>query len=195
MFEGLRVKNFRFDRFLEYISKLSEEKRFSQSDVARQTGVSRQIVSYIISGKRELTLHQALRLESLFDLKQGTLVRMQDEERINKHIESIRKSLCSKLLANKAFWSYSDVSEEMISNEDLIEKTFIHLDMDDIKLLFELFPLRFVRKVWEDRMAGQGAYLYSLNMMIAQYYFSIRHPKVFLRRKELEQVKKMTEYA
>ncbi len=120
---------------------------------------------------------------------------MQDEERINKHIESIRKSLCSKLLANKAFWSYSDVSEEMISNEDLIEKTFIHLDMDDIKLLFELFPLRFVRKVWEDRMAGQGAYLYSLNMMIAQYYFSIRHPKVFLRRKELEQVKKMTEYA
>ncbi len=49
--------------------------------------------------------------------------------------------------------------------------------MDDINLLFELFPLRFVRKVWEDRMAGQGANLYSLNMMIAQYYFNIRNPK------------------
>ena len=179
----------------EYISKLSEERRFSQSDVARQTGLSRQIVSYIISGKRELTLHQALRLESLFDLKQGTLVRMQDEERINKHIESIWESLCAKLLTGKAFWSYSDVTEETISNEDLIEKTFIHLDMDDINLLFELFPLRFVRKVWEDRMAGQGAYLYSFNMMIAQYYFNIRNPKAFLRRKELEHVKKMTEYA
>lgn len=61
----------------QYISKLSEERRFSQSDVARQTGLSRQIISYIISGKRELTLQQALRLESLFNLKQGTLVRMQ----------------------------------------------------------------------------------------------------------------------
>lgn len=179
----------------QYISKLSEERRFSQSDVARQTGLSRQIISYITSGKRELTLQQALRLESLFNLKQGTLVRMQDDERIHRHIESIRKSLCTKLLDNKTFWSYSDVTEETISDGDLIEKTFIHLDMDDIKLLFELFPMRFVRRVWEDRMAGQGAYLYSLNMMIAQYYFNIRNPKAFLHKKELEQVKKVTEYA
>lgn len=177
----------------QYISKLSEERRFSQSDVARQTGLSRQIISYIISGKRELTLQQALRLESLFNLKQGTLVRMQDDERIHRHIESIRKSLCTKLLDNKTFLSYSDVTEETISDGDLIEKTFIHLDMDDIKLLFELFPMRFVRRVWEDRMAGQGAYLYSLNMMIAQYYFNIRNPKAFLHKKELEQVKKMQE--
>lgn len=177
----------------QYISKLSEERRFSQSDVARQTGLSRQIISYIISGKRELTLQQALRLESLFNLKQGTLVRMQDDERIHRHIESIRKSLCTKLLDNKTFLSYSDVTEETISDGDLIENTFIHLDMDDIKLLFELFPMRFVRRVWEDRMAGQGAYLYSLNMMIAQYYFNIRNPKAFLHKKELEQVKKMQE--
>lgn len=179
----------------QYISRLSEENKLSQSEVARRSGLSRQIISFITSGKRELTLQQALRLESLFDLKQGTLVRMQDDERINRHINSIRESLCTKLLDNKSFWSYSDVTEETISDEDLIEKTFIHLDMDDIRLLFELFPLRFVRRVWEDRMAGQGAYLYSLNMMIAQYYFNIHNPKTFLRRKELEQVKKMTEYA
>lgn len=179
----------------QYISRLSEENKLSQSEVARRSGLSRQIISFITSGKRELTMQQALRLESLFDLKRGTLVRMQDNERINKHIKSIRKSLCTKLLYNKAFWSYSDVTEETLTDEDLIEKTLIHLDMDDIKLLFELFPMRFVRRVWEDRMAGQGAYLYSLNMMIAQYYFNIRNPKALLHRKELEQVKKVTEYA
>lgn len=113
----------------QYISSLSVAKGLTQSDVARQIGLSRQILSYIISGKREMTLPQALRLESLFSLKQGTLVRMQDGERIKNHTESIRKSLCSKLLANKAFWSYSNVTEETISDEDLIEKTFIHLDI------------------------------------------------------------------
>lgn len=73
-----------------------------------------------------------------------------------------------------------------------IRRSFLIIQ-DDIKLLFELFPMRFVRRVWEDRMAGQGAYLYSLNMMIAQYYFNIRNPKAFLHKKELEQVKKMQE--
>ena len=87
----------------QYISSLSEAKGLTQSDVARQIGLSRQILSYIISGKREMTLSQALRLESLFSLKQGTLIRMQDDEHIKSHTESIRKSLCSKLLANKAF--------------------------------------------------------------------------------------------
>lgn len=62
----------------QYISSLSKAKGLTQSDVARQIGLSRQILSYIISGKREMTLSQALRLESLFSLKQGTLVRMQD---------------------------------------------------------------------------------------------------------------------
>ena len=120
---------------------------------------------------------------------------MQDDERIKSHTESIRKSLCSKLLANKAFWSYSNVTEETISDEDLIEKTFIHLDMDDISLLFEIFTRKFIRQVWEDRMAGQGAYLYSLNMMISQYYFNIKNPKDFLHRKEIGHIKTMTHYA
>ena len=179
----------------QYISSLSKAKGLTQSDVARQIGLSRQTLSYIISGKREMTLSQALRLESLFSLKQGTLVRMQDGERIKNHTESIRKSLCSKLLANKAFWSYSNVTEETISDEDLIEKIFIHLDMDDISLLFEIFTRKFIRQVWEDRMAGQGAYLYSLNMMIAQYYFNIKNPKDFLHRKEIGHIKTMTHYA
>ncbi len=74
----------------------------------------------------------------------------------------------------------------------LPRQTVIHLDMDDIALLFELFPMKFIRKVWEERMAGQGAYLYSLNMMIAQYYFNIKNPEAFLRRKELQQMKKAT---
>ena len=62
-----------------YISELSRDRGLSQSDVARECGFSRQIMSYIIAGERKMTIQQALRLESLFSLKSGTLLKMQEE--------------------------------------------------------------------------------------------------------------------
>ena len=107
-------------------------------------------------------------------------------------IESLRHSLCLKLLEANAFWSYDDVSEEEVSDEDIIEKTLMLLDMDDISRLFELYPRKFVREVWEKRLACQGEYLYTLNMMIAQYYFNIKSPEQYLRRKEISHIHKIT---
>ena len=178
-----------------YISELSRDKGLSQSDVARECGLSRQILSYIISGERKMTIPQALRLESLFSLKSGTLLKMQEEETVRIYKEKLRHSLVEKLLKSNAFWSYDSVTEKDISDEDIIENTLIHLDMDDISRLFELYTRKFVRKVWEDRMAGQGDYLDSLNMMIAQYYFGISNPERFLRKKEISHIKKITAYA
>lgn len=71
-----------------------------------------------------------------------------------------------KLLEANAFWSYDDVSEEEVSDEDIIEKTLMLLDMDDI--------------------------FHALNMMIAQYYFNIKSPEQYLRRKEISHIHKIT---
>ena len=67
--------------------------------------------------------------------------------------------------------------------------------MDDISRLFELYSRKFVRKVWESRLASQGEYLRSLNMMIAQYYFNIQYPEQFLRRREAAHIHKVTQDA
>lgn len=178
-----------------YISELSRDRRLSQSDVARECGFSRQIMSYIIAGERKMTIQQALRLESLFSLKSGTLLKMQEEETVRMYKEKLRHSLVEKLLKSNAFWSYDSVDEKDITDDDIIENTFIHLDMDDISRLFELYTRKFVRKVWEDRMAGQGDYMASLNMMIAQYYFGISNPERFLRKMEISHMKKIIAYA
>ena len=179
----------------EYILKLSSEKGISQSELARKCGISRQSLSYVVSGERPLTLQQALRVESYFSLECGTLLKMQQEDAVAAYRAKVKSSLFAKLKSANAFWSYSQVKEGDVSDEDLVEKTLIHLDMDDISRLFELFTLKFVRKVWEERMACQGEYMEQLNMMIAQYYFGIRDPEKFLRKKEQENVTKATEYA
>ncbi len=179
----------------KYILTLAAKEGYSQSDVARRTGISRQMLSYIIAGERKLTLPQALKIESLFSLKTGTLIFMQDEECIKKYQIGLRHSMCMRLLEANAFWSYDNVEEVDVSDEDIIEKTLLLLDMDDISRLFELYSRKFVRKVWESRLACQGEYLHSLNMMIAQYYFNIQSPEQFLLRRESAHIHKVTQDA
>lgn len=176
----------------EYIATLARKAGLSQSDIARDCGMSRQTFNYIISGKRELTLPQAMRLESFFSLKEGELVRMQDGERIAAYKSNLRQTLVKALCAVNAFWSYGDIGSEDIGDADLIEKTFVHLDMAEIAMLFELFPQKTVQKAWEDRLAGQGEYLHVLNMMIAQYYFNIKDPENFLKKMERRQMRRAT---
>ena len=179
----------------KFILSLSEKNGLTQSDVARGTRLSRQSLNHITSGKRDLTLSQALRLESFFSLRRGTLIEMQDNDRIQEHIKALRHSICGKLMKINAFWSFADVTEESISDEDMIEKTFIHLDMAEISQLFEMFPHNYIKKVWIERMACQGDYLHSLNMMIAQYYFNIRNPRRFLHKQEMARIKQLTNNA
>jgi hypothetical protein len=67
--------------------------------------------------------------------------------------------------------------------------------MTDIDKLFELFPKKFVQKVWRENMAIQGEYLFDLNVMIALYFFHIRKPEAYLHRQETLHLNKLTRYA
>ena len=69
------------------------------------------------------------------------------------------------------------VSFDLINDEELIEKCFTVLDMDDIDLMFELYPRKRIQKVWREQMAIQGEYMRMLNIMIAMYYFGIKKLK------------------
>lgn len=114
---------------------------------------------------------------------------MQVEHRVQNYKRDFKIELVERLLKVNAFWSYANVSVESIPDEELIEKTFIHLDMKDIAVLFELYPRDYIRRVWRERMVIQGDYLFSLNVMIALYYFDIKHPEKYLKRVEREHLK------
>jgi plasmid maintenance system antidote protein VapI len=176
----------------QYIKSLIIGSGHSQSDIARSIGVQRQLLSYIVAGRRELSLPLALKLESFFNLPEGKLLKMQAENNVHSYKRQLKNELAVQLLRANAFWSYANVSAKIIPDEELIERTFIYLDMKDIAKLFELYSRDYVRKVWREKMAIQGDYLFSLNVMIALYYFDIRQPEKYLMRIEREHIKQLT---
>lgn len=174
----------------QYIKTLIKSRGMRASDLARAIGVSRQQLSYAITGARELSLPLALEIESYFNLPEGKLVKWQAEDNVKKYKAALKLALAKKLIGHNAFWSYSSVKPEDISDEDLIEKTFIHLDMPEIAMLFEVYSRQYLKKVWKERLAIQGDYLYDLNVMIALYYFDIKNPERYLKYIENEHFRK-----
>ena len=168
----------------QYINELIVHAKLSQADVAREINVSRQLLSYIIGGKREMSLQLAMKLESFFSLPDGKLIMMQALQAVQQRKQSIRNHLCKQLVAKNAFWSYDVNSFDVIPDEEIIEKCFTTLDMEDIDLMFELYSRKHIQQVWRERMAIQGEYMQMLNIMIAMYYFNIKEPEKYLARLE-----------
>ena len=179
----------------QYIESLIKEAGYKQSDIARAIGVPRQLLSYIIAGRRELSMQLALKLESYFNLQEGKLLKMQAEATIRNYKQLKKTELAQQLLKIKAFWSYANVSAQNISDDELIEKVFIYLDLKDIAKLFELYPRNYVQKTWKEKLAVQGDYLFNLNVMIALYYFDIRQPEKYLKKIEREHIKHQVTHA
>jgi plasmid maintenance system antidote protein VapI len=175
----------------QYINELIAREGLSQADVAREINVSRQSLNYIISGKREMSLQLAMKLESFFSLPDGELMKMQALQAVQQRKQSIREHLCNELVAKNAFWSYDVKSYDIIPDEELIEKCFTVLDIPDIDLMFELYPRKRIQQVWRERMAIQGEYMQMLNIMIAMYYFGIKEPEKYLARVEQQHINKI----
>lgn len=168
----------------QYINELISHKGLSQSVVARDIKVPRQLLSCIINGKREMSLQLAIKLESYFSLPEGELVKIQSTQAIQQRKLSIRNYLCEMLVEKNAFWSYDVKSFDDIPDDELIEKCFTTLDINDIDLMFEIFPRKRIRQVWLERLAIQGEYMQMLNVMIAIYYFGIKEPEKYLSKVE-----------
>jgi hypothetical protein len=106
----------------------------------------------------------------------------------------IKNSLLRSLKEMNAFWSYNitDVSEKTISDELFIEKSLVHLDIDDLKKLFSLFSYKKIREVWKNQLCTQEPYYHGLNTMLAYLFFDIKNPDRYLKtmsNKHLKSIK------
>ncbi len=95
--------------------------------------------------------------------------------------KDIKSYLLQKLKDENCFWSYSEVSAEDVDDATLIEKTMRHLDIDEINLLFKLFPYSMIKRVWLDRLVPEGEYVFALNRLFAWYYFNAKKPSSYVR--------------
>lgn len=183
------------NRVGRYIDSLIKKGKHKQSDIAKAIGVQRQLLCHIITGRCELSMPLAVKLESFFNLPEGKLLKMQAESNSHNDKHQLKNELAEQLLQANAFWSYANISVEEIPAEEIIEKTFLYLDLKDIAKLFELYTREYIRKIWRKKMAIQGDYLFNLNVMIALYYFDIRQPEKYLKRAEREHIKQILKHA
>ena len=95
--------------------------------------------------------------------------------------EQIHKVLISKLEQEHAFWSYSNIDISKISDEELIAKVLLHLDIDDIFNLFKIFPKRTIQNVWKDKLVAKDPLYHGLNRLYALLFFHIKHPDKYNR--------------
>ena len=61
--------------------------------------------------------------------------------------EVIKQELLAKLKQEHCFWSYNEDSIKDIPDDMLIEKTLLHLDLDDINRLFLIYPFKKIKRV------------------------------------------------
>lgn len=167
----------------------------NQSQLARELFISRQQVSYLMSGQRDISLDMSIRIEALFNLKEGTLLSLQAIENVARRKSEMRSSLVNKLIKATSFWSYEGVDESTLTDDDIIENTIIHLDIEDIEQLFSLYGEKQVKSVWLERIAIQGEHLYNLNILMSMYFFGIMNPEKYLEGIERKHIKKLLAYA
>lgn len=98
-------------------------------------------------------------------------------------INGIKSRLLEQLREENAFWSYApeSVTLENVRDEQLIALTMRHLDLDEIKLLFNIFSFKTIKNAWKTLLVPEGEYLYTLNRFFAWYYFKAKKPDAYLK--------------
>jgi hypothetical protein len=94
----------------------------------------------------------------------------------------LKVQLVDKLIMNRVFWSYADIKSDDISDDILIEKVLIYLDIEDINSLFLIFPYKTIREIWIKEILIQDPFYHSLNLLLAFLYFHIKSPEKYIQK-------------
>ena len=95
--------------------------------------------------------------------------------------DRLRMELINKLKKENAFWSFDPSSLSAIQDEVLIEKTLLHLDIDEVKSLFLLFPQSKIKALWKEKMLSQEPMYHQLNRLYAFLFFNLKDPDRYIR--------------
>lgn len=108
--------------------------------------------------------------------------------------EGIKPYLINRLKQVNAFWSYNVDAIKDVPDDILVELVMLHLDLDDIDKLFELYPYRVVKKYWIENVVAQGEMFYVLNKFFAWYYFGMKKPGAYVKSMATRELNKKVKY-
>ena len=103
---------------------------------------------------------------------------------------NIKRYLIKRLKQANAFWSYDVDAIKDVPDDILVELVMLHLDMDDIDKLFEIYPYKFIKKAWIENVVVLGDRHYVLNKFLAWYYFGMKKPGAYVKSMESRELNK-----
>jgi hypothetical protein len=95
--------------------------------------------------------------------------------------QELKLYLIKRLKQANAFWSYNVEAIKDVPDNLLVELVMLHLDLDDIDKLFELYSFKKVKDAWIKNLVAQGERYYILNRFLAWYYFHVKRPGSYVK--------------
>ena len=161
----------------------------SQTELAARVGEHFQTISAIINGKREATISLSVRIDEALNLPSGTIAMAQTRYLVSKEIneqqtvsmKEKRHIILEKIKANGGLWSYQGIPENL-DDDAVIEAALVHLDLEDLPLLFGIWSKAHIKRVWKERLVSQGKRMNIRNYTLGEKFFEIQNPEEYLKR-------------
>ena len=88
----------------------------------------------------------------------------------SKHFKSAGE-LVSFLNAKGRFWEYCNEATEDIPDSQIIQKSLLYLEFEDLPQIFDIFGYDNCKKVFEEKIKTQGKYYNKISFLLESFYF------------------------
>ena len=85
-------------------------------------------------------------------------------------------------LAHPSRYRHYQGIPESLDDDSVIEAALVHLDLEDLPLLLEIWDKAHIKRVWKDRLVSQGKRMNIRNYTLAVNFFEIQDPEEYLKR-------------
>ena len=174
---------------IELLQDRIAELGISLTELAARSGEHVQTLSAIMHGRRDISIPLSIKLDAALGFAPGTLAQVQTRDQVKKEMQ--RKALIDMdqkkydiLEAVKSaggLWSYQGIPEHL-DDDSIIEAALVHLDLEDMPMLFQIWSKAHIKRVWKERLVSQGRRMNILNYILAVKVFNVNHPDNYIAR-------------
>ena len=90
-------------------------------------------------------------------------------------------AILEKVKAAGGLWSYQGIPEHL-DDDSIIEAALVHLDLEDMPMLFQIWSKDHIKRVWKERLVSQGRRMNILNYILDVKVFNVNHPDNYIAR-------------
>ena len=177
----------------EPVGKLIRERSsvlgISQVELASRCNEHAQTISAILNGQRDLSISLSVKMDAVLGLEPGSLAYAQARYQVavelqrqkDQNLHRIKNIILEKIKVAGGFWSYQGIPEHL-DDDSIIEAALVHMELEDLPMLFRIWSKSHLKRVWKERLVSQGKRMNILNYILSVKLFGVKHPDKYLSR-------------